>query len=463
VLRTEKRYCHRSKCHFGQPEVQFLGHTISAQGLSVDTTKTEAIANWPVPCNQKQLQSFSDSQAIISASYQYAVITLPFGPLLKKDHTWHWEKEHNLAFQMLKAVLQTTPVLQLRDFSKLFFVTTDASGYCVGGVLSQMHECHAHPLAFFSKKLGVHELNWPTPEKEIFATKLALEKWRHYLYGRHFDIYMDNSAFQWLLQYPKVSAKLARFLTFFAEFDFTLHHPKGSMNVVADALPRPPVNVVSNSLLSPDMAPPVTSTICFHTCTSECDTFGSRYRVVTDYRAINNALSNPTRFPVEFTGEETVDEEETDDIANGYLQVPVLDEEIAASVVQMQHSSSLGWSPELRSEFMKAYLKDPGYCDNIRSPKLPYVVKDGLLYVRSQDDRNAKELRLCVPQSQHNRLRTNIIQQFYDSSIAANPEIRRTYLRIKQWYYWASLHEDVSYFVQSCETCSRCNAKKMAR
>lgn len=174
-----------------------------------------------------------------------------------------------MAFRKLKSVLQTAPVLQLPVFFKPFFVTTDASGYCVGGVLSQMYNGHDHPLAFYSKKLGTHELNWPTHEKELFAIKLVL----------------DNSACQWLLHHPRVSAKLARFLTFFAEFDFTLHYLKGSMNVVADALSRPPEHAVSNALLSPHMAPPFVNTISFHTCTPDCDAFGSRYHVIDDYRS----------------------------------------------------------------------------------------------------------------------------------------------------------------------------------
>lgn len=58
------------------------------------------------------------------------------------------------------------------------------------------------------------------------------------------------------------------------------------------------------------------------------------------------------------------------------------------------------------------------------------------------------------------------MQQFHDSSIAAHPGIRRTYLRIKQWYYWAFLHEDVSDYVQSCKACTHwkhSNAKKIRK
>ncbi|KAE9330134.1 hypothetical protein PR003_g15390 [Phytophthora rubi] len=171
--------------------------------------------------------------------------------------------------------------------------------------------------------------------------------------------------------------------------------------------------------------------------------------------------------PVEFSGEEMADVSAghiaLHDLSDGYLYTPVQDAEIATSVVQMQHASSLGWTSNFKEEFIKAYRTDPGFRDKYRSPHDPYILKDQLLYVQFTDDKEAKVMRLCVPRSPRNRLRTKNIEQFHDSSIAAHPGIRRTYLRIKQWYYWASLHEDVSDYVQSCETCTRwkhSNAKK---
>jgi hypothetical protein len=94
--------------------------------------------------------------------------------------------------------------------------------------------------SFFSKKLGPHELNWPVHEKELFATKQALTRWRHYFHGVSFEVYTDNSACKWFLQHPRLSGRLARWLDFFESFQFTLHHRPGALNVVADSLSRPP-------------------------------------------------------------------------------------------------------------------------------------------------------------------------------------------------------------------------------
>ncbi|KAF1327685.1 putative retroelement, partial [Globisporangium splendens] len=82
---------------------------------------------------------------------------------------------------------------------------------------------------------------------------------------------------------------------------------------------------------------------------------------------------------------------------------------------------------------------------------------DELLYLRTQNS----TLRLCVPDDY--QLRTKIIASFHDSAIAAHPGIRRTFLRIVQWYYWKSMERDIHDYVSSCETCARwkhSNAKK---
>ncbi|KAF0710503.1 hypothetical protein AaE_012492 [Aphanomyces astaci] len=126
--------------------------------------------------------------------------------------------------------------------------TTDASGYCCGALLSQLNANEEdRPLAFLSKKLSETECNWPSHEKELYAIKLALAKWRHYVYVSHFDVFTDNATCQWFLKTPVLTAKLTRWLDFFSSFDFTLHHRPGKTNVVADALSRPPRNIMQAS------------------------------------------------------------------------------------------------------------------------------------------------------------------------------------------------------------------------
>ncbi|KAF0712903.1 hypothetical protein AaE_011925 [Aphanomyces astaci] len=133
-------------------------------------------------------------------------------------------------------------------------ITTDASGYCCGAVLSQLDANEEdRPVAFLSKKLSDTECNWPSHEKELYAIKLAIAKWRHYVYGSHFDVFTDNATTS----------------DFFSSFDFTLHHRPGKTNVVADALSRPPRNIMQ------------ASTCAVHECDTTCY---ERYRCVNRWK-----------------------------------------------------------------------------------------------------------------------------------------------------------------------------------
>ena len=94
----------------------------------------------------------------------------------------------------LKNALAQEPILKLPNFTKLFTVTTDASGQAVGGVLTQ----EGHPVAYESRKLRIHELNYPTHDLELLAVVHALKLWRHYLLGRTFELQTDHKSLKWI-------------------------------------------------------------------------------------------------------------------------------------------------------------------------------------------------------------------------------------------------------------------------
>lgn len=257
-----------SKCRFGCLSVDFLGHTVTAAGLQADRRKTRAIEEWTTPTSAKTLQSCLG----LCGYYRrfiggFAQIILPLSELIKQDASWTWTDRQHKAFLHLKAALQKAPVLKLPDYSMRFLVTTDVSGFCCGAVLAQEHDGVEYAVAFLSKKLSRHEINWPAHEKELFAIKLALSKWRHYLHGVKFDVFTDNSACKWFLSHPKVSGKLARWLDFFGQFSFVLYHVKGSSNVVADALSR-----VESATAIRSASIPATpqSNLAVHSCVASC-------------------------------------------------------------------------------------------------------------------------------------------------------------------------------------------------
>ena len=186
-LREHKLYAKRSKCEFGKGSVTFLGHVLSADGIHTEPNKIRAIESWPALTNVEELRSF-----LGLASYYrrfiagHARITVPLSRLLKKDVPFTWGADEQRAFETLKRALVTAPVLRSPDPDLPYVVTTDASDYAVGAVLSQDDGAGDRPVAFTSSTLNETRRRYAAYDKEMFAILEALRVWRPYLAGKPF-------------------------------------------------------------------------------------------------------------------------------------------------------------------------------------------------------------------------------------------------------------------------------------
>ena len=110
-----------SKCGFAQQSINYLGHVVSAQGVSIDPSKVAAVQAWPQPSDVKQLRSFLGLTGYYHKFVKhYAVIARPLTDLLKKGVLFIWTANHTIAFDTLKQALTEALVLALPDFSKPF-------------------------------------------------------------------------------------------------------------------------------------------------------------------------------------------------------------------------------------------------------------------------------------------------------------------------------------------------------
>jgi hypothetical protein len=162
--------------------------------------------------------------------------------MLRKDTKWEWTTDRLQAFEELKKSLTSPPVLIPPNPLEKFHLFCDASNLAVGAVLQQLENDHFRPCGYVSYSFSKAELNWDTREKEIFAIKFALEKWKHLLLGVSFELYTDHQSIKYFRTTPFFKPKLHRWFEFINQFDFNIHHIPGSSNIVADALSRQSTN-----------------------------------------------------------------------------------------------------------------------------------------------------------------------------------------------------------------------------
>uniref|UniRef100_H3H5J1 Reverse transcriptase domain-containing protein n=1 Tax=Phytophthora ramorum TaxID=164328 RepID=H3H5J1_PHYRM len=242
-MRTNKLYANASKCIFGAEEIPFLGCFIGKRGLRADPSKVKAIVDWPVPKNQKDLRKWLGlANYLHKYSENYADMARPLSNLLKKDVEWAWDTEHQVAFEAVKESLLHAPILALPDPDCPFSVVCDASDFAIGCALLQADtEGRERVIAFESRQLKAAEKNYPVHDKELLAMKYALVKFRVHLLGsKPFVNFTDHASLRTATQSPHLSQRMARWLSFFAEYNFEVKYKPGRQNGLADALSRRP-------------------------------------------------------------------------------------------------------------------------------------------------------------------------------------------------------------------------------
>jgi hypothetical protein len=179
-LRDHKLYAKFSKCESWLNSVKFLGHTISHDGISVDPSKVQEVMDWKPPKSVHQIRSFLGLEGYYHRFIpNFSRIAKPMTKLLKKGVKFVWSEACEKAFHTLRQHLTSAPVLVQPDNSKPFEVSCDAPGTGLSCVLMQ----EGRVIAYASRELRPHELNYPTHDLELAAVVHALNIWRHYLMG----------------------------------------------------------------------------------------------------------------------------------------------------------------------------------------------------------------------------------------------------------------------------------------
>ena len=235
TLRQQKLYAKFSKCEFWLDQVAFLGHIVSADGITMDPSKVEAITKWSRPTTVTEVRSFLGLAGYYRRFVEgFSKLALPLTELMRKGEKFVWTDEREASFEELKRRLVSAPILTLPSGTGGYQIYSDASKKGLGCVLMQ----HGKVIAYASRQLKPYEVNYPTHDLELAAVIFALKIWRHYLYGESCDIFTDHKSLKYIFTQKELNMRQRRWLELLKDYDTNIQYHPGKANVVADALSR---------------------------------------------------------------------------------------------------------------------------------------------------------------------------------------------------------------------------------
>ena len=181
---------------------------------------------------------FPDLCLLVPFCPGFAEIARPLHKLCEKGRKFQWTSEAQEAFDKLKKLLTSPPVLAYPLPNIRFIVDTDSSAYSVGGVLSQIQNGHERVIAYMSKSMNQHEQNYCTTRKELLAVVIAFKTWHNYLYGQEILLRTDNMAVKWLRSLKAPTGQTFRWLQQLETYNFTTEYRAAKNHTTADALSR---------------------------------------------------------------------------------------------------------------------------------------------------------------------------------------------------------------------------------
>ena len=193
------------KLKFARNQVQFLGHIIDGDGIHADPEKVTAITDMAVPSNISELHRFLGMVNQLSKfSPELAEKSKPLRELLSTKNEWTWGESQTVAFNEIKQLLISAPVLarMIISYQPPTTVASDATKYGLGAVLKQQQtDGDWRPVAFASQALSVTEQRHAPIEKESLGVTWDCEKFAEYVLGMTFHVETDHKPLVSLLGY----------------------------------------------------------------------------------------------------------------------------------------------------------------------------------------------------------------------------------------------------------------------
>ena len=428
-----------SKCFFFREEIEYLGHVVSGKGISTNPKKIEAVAKWPTPKTVYDIRSFLGFVGYYRRFIKnFSRITKPIREVItglenqskrtaKKTYI-DWTDAADTAFEHLKAMCVSTPILAYPDYQLPFTLHTDSSTDGLGAMLYQKQDGKLRVIAYASRSVSKAESNYPAHKLEFLALKWAVcEKFHEYLYGsKSFEVFTDNNPLTYVLTSAKLDACGQRWVAKLANYSFSIKYRCGVSNTEADALSRIKWPEALSDNVDIDNG-------CMDTHVINAILTGA----VTKFSLIESVSCSTKVIPTEL-------DKETGKLSNiDWIKEQRLDPNLGVIIKLIEFGQLTKRKLQGKdSSEVKSFLR------NKKSLKL---VKD-VLYRKSYSDNSTSKKtlwQLVVPKL----FRERALLGCHDD--VGHQGILRTLSLLRERFYWPGMQEEATQHVLKCSRCLR--------
>ena len=425
-----------AKSQFIAPAVNYLGHVISENGVAPDRNKIEAILQMKPPTTVKEVRSLIGScnyyRRFIPA---FAEITKSLTRLCRKGLTFEWTPECQTAFETIKNLLTTAPILAFPNPNKPFNLYCDASDYCIGSVLTQHDDDgHEHPIHFLSSQFNKQQRKIPIIEKECFAIVWSLHKLKYLIHGRKVTVYTDHNPLKYIESAKMKNAKIQRWALDISAFGCDIQFIRGTENVQADMLSRlrfqAPVQTETDETSFHDELLSMAVSCVIDDLPNDTDN-------TDDVNIVDNA-----NLP-EYQYGRALDISDSDTDVEWRDVVP----DIATHIDFLNMSNAQ--NDDKQCKLIITQLKENKTLSQLKK----YVYFNDLLHYIDNNDR----MRVVVPMA----LQTNLIQHTHNDFFGAHFGAKKIHSILVNKVWWKGMYSDIVNHIATCVQCNTANLRKL--
>ena len=492
VLSIEKIHLSVEKCAWACQYVRFLGCIVGNNELAMDPKKVRAIITMPCPKAQEEIRVFLGLTGFYRKHIDgYARIVTPLTDMLKKgvNVVKEWTPLHTEAVETLKKAITQYPILRQFDPQRRIFLCTDASAFAIGGVLWQRYGEDPLPVAYVSRRLNKHELNYSVQELECLAIVYSVKKFRHYLLGSPFEIKVmsDHQSLQYLKKGREAGGRIARWAMALSEYNYQIEYLPGKSNLLGDALSR--LVAIETEHIADGTRPRQTAELAslFPEVHSEIAWQASQGLLELESSNSENNANETYHFSdrdIDFTEfgydryeaqhesilyyqanvQQTFIDIKTEhyklcpDFASIYKQLDstksfTLDARLLKNMQQQTDKQSTMRTDKQKIPKGKLIVTEAQAKQAIATGK--YLLRDAMLYHTNHTD----EELICVPDDslQHGMptLRNKLMSEVHEGFTAMHLGSNRTEYEIRRHAYWPKIRKDIHAYLAACAKCQQ--------